>query len=65
MRIKGTIHLLHKIDNLWCFKYVESKMIHRVPFRYLEGNFIDGEEIECYLESVGGVDIARPLLIRK
>jgi hypothetical protein len=65
MRIKGQICLLHKLDNLWCLKYTENKSIHRVPFRFLSGVYQDGEELECYLEIIGGVEIARPIEIRK
>jgi hypothetical protein len=62
--MKGTIHNIHKLDGIWMFKYVliENKRssIHRIPFVFKEGTFENGQELEVVIESVQGIDVARP-----
>jgi hypothetical protein len=61
MKVKGTIHQIHKLDNLWCFKYEIKGNIFRVPFVYYTGKYEDSQEIECYLETLAGIERAKPL----
>lgn len=59
--IKGTIHLIHKEDNTWMFLYKEEGIDKRVPFVYYSGFYEDGQELECYIETLVGVERAKPL----
>jgi hypothetical protein len=64
IRLKGTVHNIHKEDNLWCFKYEKEKQTFRVPFVFYSGKYEDGEELDCYIETLAGIDRAKPLFER-
>lgn len=61
MKLKGTINLIHKEDNSWIFKYTDEGVVKRVPFVYYSGVYQDGQEIEAYLETLAGIERAKPL----
>ena len=62
MRIKGSIHIIHKLDNLWCFKYEVNGIIHRVPFIIdTSQGYQDSQEIEVILIDNFGITIAKPI----
>lgn len=61
MKIKGTIHLVHEGENSWCFKYEKEGTTNRVPFIYYTGKYEEGQEIECYIETLVGIERAKPL----
>lgn len=62
--MKGSVYNIHQIDDIWIFKYVtiENKRttIHRIPFYFREGTFVDGQEIEVVIESTQGINVSRP-----
>lgn len=59
MKIKGTIHLIHRLDNLWIFKYTTNQSICRVPLHHTNyDNLIDGQDIFCKLDFIQGVEVA-------
>lgn len=59
MKIKGTIHLIHKEDNQWIFKYEEDGKPLRIPFVFYTGKYEDGQELDCYIETLSGPGIQR------
>jgi hypothetical protein len=61
MKIKGTIHQIHVEDNTWIFKYTEDGVDKRIPFIYYSGYYEDGQELDCYLETLAGIERAKPL----
>lgn len=61
MKISGTVHLIHKENNEWIFKFEEDGKPLKVPFVFYTGDYDDGQEIECYLETVAGIERAKPL----
>lgn len=61
MKISGTIHLIHKENNEWCFKYKQDKVDQRVPFVFYTGQYTDGQQLDCYLETIANVERAKPL----
>jgi len=61
IKIKGTVHLIHKEHNSWCFKYEEDGKPLRVPFVFYTGEYEDGQELDCYLETVANIERAKPL----
>lgn len=66
MKIKGTVHNIHKLDRLWMFLYQDKKTTYRVPFFHTNyDEIIDCQEIECKLENVQGVEVAIPILEKK
>jgi len=63
MKITGTAHLIHKLDNLWIFKYIEKGITLRIPLYHNDyKDLYDGQEIICKLEEIKGVEIAIPIL---
>jgi hypothetical protein len=61
MKLKGTINLIQKEDNSWIFKYTDEGVVKRVPFVYYSGVYQDGQEIDAYLETLAGIERAKPL----
>ena len=61
--MKGTIHLIHKLDNLWIFKIEEKIGKDLVPKRFTfltEGNqFEDGQEIEGQIVLIEGIEFIK------
>ena len=66
MKVKGTAHNIHKLDRLWMFSYKDNKNTYRVPlFHTNYDEIIDGQEIECKLEMVQGVEVGIPIIEMK
>ncbi len=61
MKLKGTIHQIQKDEQNWIFKFTQDETPRRVPFIFYSGYYEDGQECECYLESVAGIERAKPL----
>jgi hypothetical protein len=61
MKVRGTVHLIHQEDNQWIFKFELEGKPQRLPFVFYSGKYEDGQELDCYLETVGGVERAKPL----
>lgn len=62
MKVRGNVHLIHKLDNLWIFKFITGKTIHRVPFVFEKIDFEDGDELDGFLYEVDGVTYARRIV---
>ena len=55
--------MIHEDNNEWIFKFKEEEKDLKVPFiwhgdRY---SFEDGQDIECILETLAGIERAKPL----
>jgi hypothetical protein len=61
MKIKGVVNCINKEDNTWIFKFTEDGVVKRIPFVYYSGVYEDGQEIEAYLETLAGIERAKPL----
>jgi hypothetical protein len=59
MKVKGNILLIHKLDNLWIFKFEMGKSIYRVPVVFDIVDYHDGQEVEGLLYDVDGITYAR------
>lgn len=54
--MKGTIHLIHKSDNLWIFKIDIDNVTIRYPFIHNDPNLENGQEIIGEIINIGGVE---------
>ncbi len=62
MILKGSIHLIHKLDNFWIFlttETIDKKQVpKRIPFLTNDKLYEDGQELEVFITQRDGVEIA-------
>lgn len=58
--MKGTVHIIHKLENQWMFLTYETvnkiNIPKRFPFIIGEGEYLDGQEVLGYLVIKDGVE---------